>query len=180
MGTVPKHAKGINRKAIVETLWTDVGCVVKRGRLVPRRGRPHKPSHLFRYVAEKLPFGPLSYVHRYMKENADHLEGVYIAHDSMGVARYGGRGAIFTRLASHKKNYSKELLYYSFYIIENKAHEREIETALLRASGPQMVLNTKRIASGLNPGNIGDYEPDTEFFERQNVRGRKTRRKIKN
>jgi hypothetical protein len=115
-----------------------------------------------------------------MNQEADYLQGVYLAHDSMGVARYGGRGAIFTRLASHKKNYRKQLLYYSFYVIENKPHEREIETALLRAAGPQMVLNTRKIAYGLHPGNIGDYEPDTEFFERQSIRGRKSRRKNQN
>ena len=177
---MPKQAKGISRKEIVETLWTGGEWVVKRGRLIPGRGRPRKEGHLFRYVAEKLPFDSLPAVAKYMKEEAEHLEGVYLAHDSMGAARYGGRGAIFTRLASHKKNYPKELLYYSFYIIENKAHEREIETAILRAAGPQMVLNTRKVASGLHPGNIGDYEPDTEFFGRQGVRGRKSRLKKQN
>jgi hypothetical protein len=97
----------------------------------------------------------------------------------MGVARYGGRGAIFSRLATRKKRYPKELQYFSFYVIANKAHEREIETVILRAAGPQMTLNTNKVALGLHPGNIADYEPGTHFFERQNVRGRKaiTRKK---
>jgi hypothetical protein len=93
----------------------------------------------------------------------------------MGVARYGGRGDIFTRLAAHKKNYPKELQYFSFYVIANKAHEREIETVILRAAGRQMTLNTKKIAFGLHPGNIADYEPGTNFFERQNVPGPKSK-----
>jgi hypothetical protein len=42
-----------------------------------------------------------------------------------------------------------------------------------------MTLNTNKVALGLHPGNIADYEPGTHFFERQNVRGRKaiTRKK---
>ena len=103
-----------------------------------------------------------------MNKEADHLEGVYLAHHSMGVARYGGRGAIFNRLATHKKStIPKELLYYSFYIIENKAHEREIETALLRAAGPRMIiLNNRKVASWIAPLEISaTMQPDTEFFE---------------
>ncbi len=110
-----------------------------------------------------------------MEQEGEHLEGVYFAHDSMGVARYGGRGAIFSRLSAHRKKYPKQLLFYSFYVIENKSHEREIETAILRAAGPQMTLNTRKVAYGLHPGNIGDYEPGTKFFERQKIRGRKRR-----
>ncbi len=79
-----------------------------------------------------------------MNAEADYLEGVYSAHDAMGVARYGGRGQIFSRLESHKRKYAKELVYYSFYVIENKNHEREIETAILRAAGPQMSLTRER------------------------------------
>jgi hypothetical protein len=112
-----------------------------------------------------------------MEREGEHLEGVYFAHDSMGVARYGGRGAIFNRLSAHRKKYPKELLFYSFYVIENKSHEREIETAILRAAGPQMTLNTRKVAYGLHPGNIGDYEPGTKFFERQGIRGRRRGRK---
>jgi hypothetical protein len=73
-----------------------------------------------------------------------------MAHDSFGVARYGGRGNIFSRLRTHKRKYSKELVYFSFYIIENKTHEREIENVILRAAGPQMVLNNSRFATASN------------------------------
>lgn len=130
-------------------------------------------GHLFKYVAEKLPYACLLKVKNDMNSEAEHLEGVYLAHDSMGVARYGGRGKIFTRLESHKKKYKKELLYFSFYVIANKQHEREIETVILRAAGPQMTLNKRKIGAGLEPGNIQDYEPGTKFYERQRPRGRK-------
>lgn len=100
-----------------------------------------------------------------------------MAHDSMGVARYGGRGSIFNRLASHKRKYPKELLYFSFFIIKNKNHEREIETALLRAAGSQMVLNQRKVRTGLEVGSVGDYEPGTHFVERQGMRGRKKNRR---
>jgi hypothetical protein len=78
----------------------------------------------------------------------------------MGVARYGGRGDIFNRLATHKRDYQKQLQFFSFYVIANKTHEREIETVILRAAGSQMTLNTRKIACGLHPGNIADYELD--------------------
>jgi hypothetical protein len=96
----------------------------------------------------------------------------------MGVARYGGRGQIFKRLASHKKKYPTQLLYFSFYVIEQKQHEREIETIILRAAGPQMTLNTRKIALGTEPGNVHDYELGTNFFQRQMTRGRKIKKAI--
>jgi hypothetical protein len=77
-------------------------------------------------------------------------EGVYLAHDSFGVALYGGRANIFHRLRSHKRKYNRELVYYSFYIIADKTHEREIENVILRAAGPQLVLNQRRFGMELS------------------------------
>ncbi len=102
-----------------------------------------------------------------------------MAHDSMGVARYGGRGSIFSRLDRHRKDYPDELLYFSFYVISNKAHEREIETAILRAAGGQMVLNERKVRMGLENGNVSDYEPGTWYFERQRPKGPKKKSKRK-
>jgi hypothetical protein len=112
-----------------------------------------------------------------VREESDDVQGVYLAHDSMGVARYGGRGNIFNRVASHKKKYPKELLYFSFFIIKNKKHEREIETAILRAAGSQMVLNQRKVRTGLAVGNVADYEPGTQFVQRQGLRGRTRKRR---
>ena len=128
---------------------------------------------MFLYLGEKLPFDCLKSVAAFIREESDDTQGVYMAHDSMGVARYGGRGDIFTRLKSHNKNYPSELLYFSFYIIRNKKHEREIETAILRAAGSQMTLNERKTALGLKVGNVSDYEPGTHFIERQAKKGRK-------
>ena len=162
-----------SKKQVTGEVWADGEYNVVEGRLTRPVGRPSGTAHLFQYVAEKLPFECLDAIKAKMNAEADHLEGVYLAHDSMGVARYGGRGQIFARLQSHKAKYPKQLLYFSFYVIANKNHEREIETALLRAAGAQFTLNKRKIGNGLEPGNILDYEAGTRFFERQHLRGRR-------
>jgi hypothetical protein len=172
---VAKTNKGLSKKEIWDSLWQGDGWNVVSGRLKQRIGRPFKNSHLFYVVAEKLPYECFKEVRKQVRSFLDdqgvERNGVYMAHDSMGVARYGGRGQIFMRLASHKKKYPKQLLYFSFYIIRNKQHEREIETAILRAAGSQMVLNQKKIAQGLDTGNVADYEPGTYFVQRQRKKG---------
>ncbi len=170
-------AKKTKKKQSIKTLfsfeWTRDGWKVVSGRLKLGRGRPAKVPPIFSVVAEKIPFDALSDVKRDMEKYSYSTNGVYFAHDSMGVARYGGRGQIFKRLAAHKKKYSRQLQYFSFYIIADKKHEREIETAILRAAGPQMTLNTRKVQSGIERGDVRDYEPGTEFYERQQTRGRK-------
>ena len=145
--------------------------IVQAGELRPVGGGRKSRNHLFKYVAEKLPWDSLGKVRSYLERLGVKREGVYLAHDSMGVARYGGRGRIFARLRQHKRKYQKELVYYSFYIIENKIHEREIENVILRAAGPQMILNQRKVRDGIDPGRVGDYEPGTKFFRRKYARG---------
>lgn len=176
-----KQNKGFSRKTVDRAIWSGDEWIVKPGTLKKGRGRPRSTNHLFEYVAEKLPFDSLKSVRNaILALRKKQPEGVYLAHDSMGVARYGGRGAIFTRLTLHKKNHPRELQYFSFYVVANKAHEREIETVILRAAGSQMILNTNKVAFGLHPGNIADYEPGTHFFERQSLRGPKAKRSRSN
>lgn len=151
--------------------WNNNDWIVKVGQLRATEQRAPKGNHLFKYVAEKLPWDALPWVSRYLKDNKVKRVGVYMAHDSFGVARYGGRGNVFSRLRSHKRKYNKELVYFSFYIIENKTHEREIENVILRAAGPQMVLNQRKVRDGIDPGRVGDYEPGTKFFQRKYARG---------
>jgi hypothetical protein len=165
----------VKRKKTDAKIWWDNDCLVVGGRLVPGPGHPGKTSRLFQFVGEKLPYDSLGKVKACVKERSNDLEGVYLAHDSMGVARYGGRGDIFGRLASHKRKFPKALLYFSFFIVKNKNHEREIETAILRAASPQMTLNQRKIRSGLEAGKVTDYEPGTLFIERQSRRGKKRR-----
>lgn len=174
------------RKKVVEdkNLWSENGWVVVRGRLKPGKGRPGKIDRLFQFVADKLPFESLDNVSRWMEENATHTDGVYLAHDSMGTARYGGRGQIFKRLKAHKKTYPRELSYFSFYIIKSKNHEREIETVILRSAGHQLILNQRKVRTNIDRGNVLDFEPGTAFFERQVKKGKRkkakrTRRKRK-
>lgn len=158
--------KRFSKKRVEEVIWEDDSWAIRSGKLIPGPGRPKKTARLFSLVGEKLPFEGLTAIRKHLESDGVLLRGVYLAHDSMGYARYGGRGLIFDRLASHKRKYPAQLIYFSFYTIANKAHEREIETIILRAAGPQMALNTRKIASSFEPGNIQDYEPGTEFFER--------------
>lgn len=93
----------------------------------------------------------------------------------MGYARYVGRGAIFTRLKAGARQSTLEIAYFSFYVVEEKNHEREIETLLIRAAGPLLYFNERMKRLSLSPGNIRDYEPGTEFYERQYKRARKAK-----
>ena len=154
-------------------IFSDEDWTVLCGELKPTVNSPSVDDHLFKYVAEKLPWDSLSKVFGYLKRLNAKRRGVYLAHDSFGVARYGGRGNIFSRLKSHKRKYRKELVYYSFFIIENATHEREIENVILRAAGPQLILNQLKVRDGIDPGRVGDYEPGTKFFRRKYARGSK-------
>jgi len=169
--------KGTSRKDTTQTnVWSDPSWAVKHGRLVPR-GRPRNVAQLFKVLGEKLPYSSLDSVERDMKARGISREGVYIAHDSMGAPRYIGRGSVFGRLRSHKKGHKLELLYFSFYIVKEKAHEREIETLLIRGASHLLEFNNKKKRVGISPGNISDYEPDTTFYERQYKKGKKKRKK---
>ena len=103
-----------------KALWT-----VHHGVLEPTtQATPGETDRLFQVIGEKLPFSSLQAVRRHLVAQRLRLQGVYVAHDSMGCSRYVGRGAIFARLAARKKKYPLELEYYSFYVVQNKNHER--------------------------------------------------------
>jgi hypothetical protein len=177
MWRVPSHGRGNAkppaRKSQVERVWSDAQWTVERGRLVRAPGRPRKQTHLFTVVGEKLPIESLSAVHKELKSSGLGEEGVYVAHDSMGYARYVGRGRIFTRLRSRWKQSELEIKYFSFYVVKQKVHEREVETLLIRAAAPMLYFNERKKRLDLSAGNVRDYEPGTEFFERQYKRGRR-------
>ncbi|MGA2851347.1 MAG: hypothetical protein ABSE46_20280 [Terracidiphilus sp.] len=146
---------------------------VNYGELLPGSGTGEEVPRLFQALGEKLPFEALAEVRKHLKKEGIRRTGVYIAHDSMTYARYIGRGNIFQRLAAHKN--SLELKYFSFYVVEEKTQEREIETLLIRAAGPLLQFNTKKKRLTLSVGNISDYEAGTLFFERRYKRGAKRR-----
>lgn len=164
------------RKETQGRVWAERGSIwrVSRGKLVPPRGRPRKESSLFLAVAEKIPIEALGAVQADMVKQNRSINGVYIAHDSMGYARYVGRGNVFSRLKARFREQPLELKYFSFYIVRSKRHEREVETLLIRAGGPQLHFNHRKRPIDIQPGDIKDFEAGTWFYERQYTRGRKS------
>jgi hypothetical protein len=152
--------------------------VVHFGTLKPaaKIGRPSKADkteRLFRVIGEKLPYEALTHVKNHLRREGYSSQGVYVAHDSMGCPRYIGRGDIFQRLAARKKAQRLELEYFSFYVVEEKMHEREIETLLIRAAGFLLEFNDKKKRVGIAPGGVSDYEAGTVFYVRRYERGAK-------
>jgi hypothetical protein len=123
-------------------------------------------------VAEKIPFACLNAVKGDLEELDLSSNGIYLAHDSMGAVRYAGRGQIFARLRACKTRQSQELVYFSFYVVLDKKHEREIETLVIRASSHLLEFNERKKRNTIQPGNVRDYEPGTWFYQRQWKRGR--------
>ena len=150
--------------------WTVHWGQLKRG-----QGNPGKTDHLFKVLGEKLPYSALNMVKKHVIGlGHGHPNGVYVAHDSMGCPRYIGRGHVFHRLESRKKARPLELQYFSFYLVSEKKHEREIETLLIRASGFLLEFNEKKKRVGISHGNVRDYEAGTLFYERHYKKGKKT------
>ena len=168
-----RQTKASSTKSVTETIWSEHGWNVVKGELKRGRGRPKKITPLFQLVAEKLPFECLEEVKKRLKSEGIEPTGVYMAHDSMGTPRYIGRGAIFTRLKAHLDAHSRELAYFSFFVVKEKAHTREVETLLIRAAGDSLQFNSRKKRIGIDPGDVRDFEPGTKFFERQLKRGKK-------
>ena len=161
------------KKTIGRAIWSKGRWRVYHGELKRGRGRPLAAHQLFSAVAEKIPFEAIDTVKEKFISLGIDEHGVYVAHDSMGYARYVGRGDVFSRLKARKKAQVLELMYFSFYIVANNQHEREIETLLIRAGGPQLHFNERKRRIDIMPGNVRDFEPGTLFFERQYKRGRR-------
>ena len=161
------------RKQNEYIIWDDDDWRVVTGRLVPPPGRPRKGKSLFEHVAEKIPFDALSAVHNEFKEQGWRKEGIYIAHDSMGVPRYAGRGQVFYRLAHRYRAHRHELKYFSFYMVTSKKHEREIETLIIKICGPFLAFNDRKKREGIAIGSVYDFEAGTRFVERRKKRGKR-------
>jgi hypothetical protein len=174
-----QRRKALSKKVTSKTVWSDSAWTVRFGQLQRGRGRPRQSQALFEVVGEKIPFDALDAVRKQMREEELQATGIYVAHDSMGVARYIGRGNIFDRLKSRRKAQVLELVYFSFFVVADKTHERQIETILIRSVGPQLFFNTRKKREDIQAGNVNDYEAGTLFFERQYKRGRKRRRRSK-
>ena len=169
-----------NKRAAVKTvqefgIYHDNQWSVHFGRLKAGPGRPQKT--LFRAIGEKLPFESINKVNAYLRTKGIRRIGVYVAHDSMGYARYIGRGRVFARLRTHFKAHKLELKYFSFYIVEDRGHEREIETLLIHTAGPLLQFNTNKKRLTISPGSPRDYEAGTVFFERHYKKGKRPRQR---
>jgi hypothetical protein len=162
----------------VKRIYSNHQWTIHYGKLAPGPGRPQLTERLFSVLGEKLPFECLNAVRDHLRDSGLTRQGVYVAHDSMGCARYIGRGNIFARLEARLKAQVLELKYFSFYVVKDKKHEREIETLLIRAAGPLLEFNTKKKTVTISTGNIRDYEAGTHFFERQYKKG-KSKKKAK-
>ena len=167
-GAKKPSTKTVTGNVFSEGKWKVVFGELKRG-----RGRPSSVKSVFRAFGEKLPKEALDDVEKAIIDEELSREGVYFAHDSLGCARYAGRGSVFSRLRSHFKSHPDELLYFSFYLIADKQHEREIETALIRVASHLLVFNKRKKRDDIEPGDVRDYEPGTFYFERQRKRGRR-------
>ena len=151
--------------------WRVLFGELKRG-----QGHPGKTVGLFKVIGEKLPFAALPKVKKHLRDKGllrQGVQGVYVAHDSMGCPRYVGRGNIFSRLNARHKARPDELTYFSFYVVSDKKHEREIETLLIRAAGFLLEFNTRKKRVGISHGRVGDFEAGTLFYERQKKKGKK-------
>jgi hypothetical protein len=149
--------------------WKVVGGQLKR----TTKGNPGK-GNLFSMVAEKIPYSFLDDVRKQVIKLGYKTSGVYVAHDSMGWPRYVGRGEVFSRLKDRKKKRTEELCYFSFYFIAHKKHEREIETLMIRTAGSLLSFNSRKRRIDQLTGRVDDYEPGTDFIERQSKKGRPT------
>ncbi len=156
-------------------LWT-----ITTGKLTRPPGRPGKVGPLFRAIGEKLPYTFLNDTRKHLQAEGIRETGVYIAHDSMGYPRYIGRGNVFKRLEARRKAQVLELSYFSFFIVEERVHEREIETIMIRAAGPLLDFNDRKVRTDIQAGDVRDFEPGTKYVERQYKKGKRvTARKKK-
>lgn len=161
-------------KTTSETVFADgKQWKVLFGELKRGQGHPGKTEHLFKVIGEKLPFAALLKVRKHLRDKGLSRQGVYVAHDSMGCPRYIGRGSIFHRLNARHKARPDELKYFSFYVVSEKRHEREIETLLIRAAGFLLEFNDRKKRVGISHGNVRDFEAGTIFYERQKKKGKK-------
>ena len=59
------------------------------------------------------------------------------------------------------------MIYFSFYVVEAKVHEREIETLLIRGASNMLEFNDRKKRVGIENSRIKDFEPGTRFYIRQ-------------
>jgi len=152
---VPGKAKAT--KSIQERVWHDTSWVVSRGVLKRRRGRPENVKPLFLVVGEKLPFASIDAVGKQVGQRIGSRSGVYVAQDSMGYARYIGRGKIFTRrrrLGRIERTCS--------CTTRSTSSSRALTGVRLNPcsyvrAGPLLEFNTRKRRANIEPGDVYDF-----------------------
>lgn len=64
-------------------------------------------------------------------------------------------------------------MYFSFFVVADKVHEREIETIMIRAAGPLLDFNDRKVRIDIQAGSVRDFEAGAEYVERQYKKGKK-------
>lgn len=164
-----KSVKTFVGKIRSNAIWT-----VTHGKLARSAGNPGRVKPLFKAVGEKIPYEFINDVEKHFKAAGLVRKGVYIAHDSMGYPRYIGRGQIFDRLRLRRKLQELELAYFSFFVVEEPLHERQIETIMIRGAGPLLDFNARKVRTDIQAGDVRDFEAGTVFVERQYKKGKKS------
>jgi hypothetical protein len=174
---VASKTKKPSVKRAEDSFANNAAWTIVFGELTRPAGRPSSVRSLFKVVGEKIPYEFLDKVKAKIEEKDLPVAGVYIAHDSMGYPRYIGRGNIFDRLDARRKAQELELRYFSFFVVEEKVHEREIETIMIRAAGPLLDFNNRKVRNDIAAGDVRDFEAGTSYVERQYRRGRRPAKK---
>jgi hypothetical protein len=171
-----RDKKVFGKKSSIAEITDQGRWKVIMGKIISKGKTSNKYKRLFTLFAEKIPIELLNDIKRKVIEKFGKygkVEGVYVLHDSMSYPRYVVRGDIFGRIISKTKKHLDELKYFSFYVIESKKHERELETLLVHVTGALLQFNERKKRLGTKPGNVLDFERETYFLELQNKRGKK-------
>ena len=126
------------------------------------RGRVAAKAPLLQQVGQKLPWDALQHI-------PHDAEGVYILFDSRGWPYYVGRGKIKERLNHHAKTMKAITPSFSFYAVQDKANERQLETLLIRVAAPLLEGNSQLTRRR----DVTHFEVGTKFLQVQRRRGRK-------
>ena len=166
--------KDLSKSFKQKNLWHNNVWQIHHGFL---KSRKSEPNHIFKIIAEKLPIESLTAVENYFKKAGLPRKGIYIAHDSMGYSRYVGLGGIFYRLKTRYRAHSREIQYYSFYVVTDTTHQRELETLLIRIASPLLEFNSQKKRNTIEVGSVRDYSPGTVFLQRKPVRRKKSKKR---
>lgn len=133
------------------------GDFLIRGELKRKPGK--KPTPLFTLVGELLP-------RESWQELPEHVSGVYILFDGSETARYVGLAknvrrrfkTYFTGSNPDDDDKRQVVTAFSVYAVSTRKRARELESLLIHAMGPQLILNDRK-------HRLFGQRPDCKLFE---------------